>query len=309
VAVSIALVDERGNFPVGGMGVKASRMPRWRFARRTCVTSLAGAVRVAVMLMLAAALAAVSAAAEQRGVRDRFDSVVIDAGHGGKDEGATSPKGLVEKELVLDVTRRLARRLQAGKLQVVLTRDSDVFVPLETRTSLANDARGDLFISIHANSARSTRPRGIETFFVSLEASDETARQVAERENQAFGEEGVVLSQQDPLVAILGDMAESEHVAESDAFAKLAQAQLKHAIATPSRGVKQAPFVVLMGVRMPATLIEIGFLSNSQDEKILRTSEYRERIAEALAEAVFRYGKRYDALRGIEGEFSLGAAR
>jgi len=281
-------------------------MPRWGSTK----LEGAGSQGVVVLLLaLASAAAAFSTATAESGRRDRFDAVVIDAGHGGKDEGATSPRGLVEKELVLDVTQRLARRLREGKLRVVLTRDDDVFVPLESRTSLANDARGDLFISIHANSARNAKPRGIETFFVSLEASDESARQVAERENQAFGADGVVLSLHDPLAAILGDMAESEHVAESDAFARLAQTELRNAIELPSRGVKQAPFVVLMGVRMPATLIEIGFLSNSEDERILRTGQHRERIAEALAEAVFRYGERYDALRGIGGELSLGSTR
>ncbi|MBW2274824.1 MAG: N-acetylmuramoyl-L-alanine amidase [Deltaproteobacteria bacterium] len=286
--------------------MRDNRMPRWGSTK----LEGAGSQGVVVLLLaLASAAAAFSTATAESGRRDRFDAVVIDAGHGGKDEGATSPRGLVEKELVLDVTQRLARRLREGKLRVVLTRDDDVFVPLESRTSLANDARGDLFISIHANSARNAKPRGIETFFVSLEASDESARQVAERENQAFGADGVVLSLHDPLAAILGDMAESEHVAESDAFARLAQTELRNAIELPSRGVKQAPFVVLMGVRMPATLIEIGFLSNSEDERILRTGQHRERIAEALAEAVFRYGERYDALRGIGGELSLGSTR
>jgi N-acetylmuramoyl-L-alanine amidase len=286
-------------------------MPRWGAAPESGVASYSSRLCRAVVLCQAAAsvFVVLSGAHAETSRPERFDSVIIDAGHGGKDEGATSPQGLLEKELVLDVTRRLAHRLRDGKLRVVLTRENDVFVPLESRTSLANDARGDLFISIHANSARSAKPRGIETYFVSLEASDETARQVAERENEAFGNEALALSLQDPLAAILGDMAESEHVAESDAFAKLAQAELREALELPSRGVKQAPFVVLMGVRMPATLIEIGFLSNSQDEKILGTNEYRERIAEALAHAVFRYGERYDALRGIGGELSLGAAR
>jgi N-acetylmuramoyl-L-alanine amidase len=286
-----------------------SRSPRWGATRRGSIASLRGCRGGALLCATALIFAAFSTAVAESAHRDRFDSVIIDAGHGGKDEGATSPKGLVEKELVLDVSRRLAQRLREGNLRVVLTREDDVFVPLESRTSLANDARGDLFISIHANSARSAKPRGIETFFVSLEASDENARQVADRENQAFGADAVALSLQDPLAAILGDMAESEHVAESDAFAKLAQDELRHAIGIPSRGVKQAPFVVLMGVRMPATLIEIGFLSNKQDEGILRTQKHRERIADALAQAVFRYGKRYDALRGISGELSLGSAR
>jgi N-acetylmuramoyl-L-alanine amidase len=185
-------------------------------------------------------------------------------------------------------------------VHVVLTRDDDSFVALEERTSRANDARGDLFISIHANAAPTGKPRGVETYFVSLEASDVSARAVADRENQALGASAPASAASDPLMALLGDMIATEHVEQSSAFAKLAQKELA-AIrdGVPSRGVKQAPFVVLMGVQMPAALIEIGFVSNAHDEGKLRSSRYREKIAGALSQAVFHYGKRYDALRGL----------
>jgi N-acetylmuramoyl-L-alanine amidase len=231
--------------------------------------------------------------------RDRFDVVIVDAGHGGEDHGARGRAGLLEKQLVLDVAERLARRLRALQLKVVLTRDDDEFVPLESRTSVANDARGDLFISIHANSAKSAGARGIETYFVSLEASDDLSKQVAARENEAFDGSTPASLKLDPLSAILGDMAVNEHVRESNGFAKLAQAELAKVDPVPSRGVKQAPFVVLMGVRMPAALVEIGFLSNRDDERSLRTVERRDAIAAALGRAVASFRIEYDRRRGV----------
>ena len=181
----------------------------------------------------------------------------------------------------------------------MLTRNDDTFVPLEERTSRANDARGDLFISIHANAATSGRPRGIETYFVSLEASDASAHSLAERENRAFGQDGPAAATSDPFLALLGDMIATEHMEESNAFAKLAQEELADVGKAPSRGVKQAPFVVLMGVQMPAALIEIGFVSNSRDAGALRNEVHRDALADALARAVFAFGKRYDARRGV----------
>ncbi len=231
--------------------------------------------------------------------RNRFDVVVVDAGHGGEDDGARGASGLLEKRVVLDVAQRLARRLRAQGLKVVLTRDSDDFVPLETRTSVANDARGDLFISIHANSSRSPKPRGMEAYFVSLEASDAGSHEVAERENRALGATAPASLKLDPLSAILGDMAVNEHVRESNEFAKRAQAELAAIDSVPSRGVKQAPFVVLMGVRMPAALLEIGFLSNRKDEKALRARDRRDAIADAVTRAVLAFRDDYDRRRGV----------
>ena len=232
------------------------------------------------------------------GEKDRFDVVVIDPGHGGEDRGASGAGGLEEKRLVLDVSQRLARRLRASGLRVMTTRNEDVFVPLEVRTSMANDARSDLFISIHANSARGDAPRGFETFFASLEGSDDEARQVAERENGAFRRSQVSHESLDPLVGVLGDMMVSEHMAESSEFSKLVQGELASIPGTSRRGVKQAPFVVLMGVQMPASLVEIGFLSNHEDEQLLGSAGHREAIAQAVAQAVILFGKRYDARRG-----------
>jgi N-acetylmuramoyl-L-alanine amidase len=206
---------------------------------------------------------------------------------------------MLEKDLVLDVARLLAERLRKNGLRVSMTRDGDETVPLETRTSLANDTRGDLFVSIHANSHESAIARGVETYFVSLEASDADARRVAYVENQAFAGGKAAAPGDDPLVALLGDMIATEHLEDSQEFARLAQAELAAGSGTPSRGVKQAPFVVLMGVQMPASLVEIGFVSNPREAAALAKLARRREIADALARAVAQFGRRYDARRGV----------
>ena len=240
---------------------------------------------------------------------DRFDVVVLDAGHGGHDEGAIGPSGLREKDLVLDVTRRLARRLVERGLHVVLTRRDDRFLSLEERTAVANDARADLFVSIHANASTSKAPRGIETYFASLESSDEESQLVAERENIALGATAPSAAASDPVAAILGDLIETEHLQTSNEFAKLAEDALSTTAGDRSRGVKQAPFVVLMGVRMPSTLVEIGFVTHPGEEGQLRKSNRKDAIAEALARAVVEFGRRCDARRGVSPARKDSSAR
>jgi N-acetylmuramoyl-L-alanine amidase len=257
-------------------------------------------VAVLVCLLLSPLVSGTGSGAEP----DSFDVVVIDPGHGGKDRGALGQRGLAEKDLVLDISARLGRRLEKGGLRVVMTREDDTFVALERRTSVANDARGDLFISIHANSASSAEPRGTETYFVSLESSDRSAHEVAKRENEAFGSAAASIGHSDPLLALLGDMIVSEHVNESSEFAKMVEHEFIDVDAKRSRGVKQAPFVVLMGVQMPASLIEIGFLSNPQDERSLRSASHRDALVDAMVRAVQDFGKRYDSKRGVEARAS-----
>jgi N-acetylmuramoyl-L-alanine amidase len=235
----------------------------------------------------------------ETGGLDRFDVVVLDAGHGGHDEGAIGPSGLREKDLVLDVTRRLARRLVEQGLHVVLTRRDDRFLSLEERTAVANDARADLFLSIHANASTSKAPRGIETYFASLDSSDEESRRVAERENTALGATAPSADASDPLAAILGDLIETEHLQASNEFAKLAEDSLSATAGDNSRGVKQAPFVVLLGVRMPSTLVEIGFVTHPGEEGQLRKANRKDAVADALARAIVEFGRRYDARRGV----------
>ncbi len=253
---------------------------------------------VAVVLVVGTLAPALARAVESSGP-NRFDTIVIDAGHGGDDAGARGAKGLLEKELVLDIAHRLAERFAENGLQVVLTRRDDTFVPLEERTSIANDARADLFISIHANATHDTKVRGIETFFLSLDASDDHAGQVARRENQAFRvEDAPAKRSDDALVAIIGDLITNEHMEESNEFARLAQLELA-GDPQVARGVKQAPFVVLESVQMPAALVEIGFLTNRLDEQLLRSAEGRDRIVAALIRATLEFGRRYDARRGV----------
>jgi N-acetylmuramoyl-L-alanine amidase len=230
---------------------------------------------------------------------ERFDTVVLDAGHGGGDEGALGPHGLVEKELVLDVGRRLASRLREHQLRVVMTRDDDRFVPLEERFGIANDARGDLFISIHANAAQDRTVSGVETFFLAVDASDEEARRVALRENEAFGGAAAISEMNDPLNAILGDLITADYLMESNEFARLVQRSLAGERENHSRGVKQAPFVVLQGVQMPSSLVEIGFVTNPAEAKRLRSSRARDAIAAAFVDAVLEFGRRFDARRGV----------
>jgi N-acetylmuramoyl-L-alanine amidase len=265
----------------------------WGFGR--CAPAALRRLRPAVGVVLGLALVGAGASATER-----FDTVVLDAGHGGEDEGARGARGTLEKDLVLDVSRRLAGRLRRRGLSVVMTRDRDVFVPLEQRTALANDARGDLFVSIHANAAEDPGIRGTETYFLALEASDGSAREVAERENRAFRGAGSAAGPLgDPLIALLGDLIATETLRESSEFAQLVQHELSDVRSLRSRGVKQALFVVLTSVQMPAALVEIGFVTSPQDERVLRNAAARERLVEALEEAVLAFGQRYDARRGV----------
>lgn len=271
-----------------------SRLIRGFRTRRSGASS----TLLACALLLAPPAAAQQAATQQAAAPlDRFETVVIDAGHGGDDAGAQGPAGTLEKKLVLGVAMDLAKRLRTAGLTVVLTRSSDVFVPLEERTALANDARGDLFLSIHANASKDRSIHGTETYFLALDASDDGAARVASRENSAFGESvSGIAAIGDPFIALIGDMIATEHLLESSELARLTQTEIA-AAPLRSRGVKQALFVVLTGVQMPAALVEIGFLTNPRDERAL-IGAGRGEVVSALARAVLEFGRRYDARRG-----------
>jgi len=234
---------------------------------------------------------------------DRFDTIVIDAGHGGEDTGARGPSGLLEKDVALSLTHLLEKRLRKEGLRVFLTRADDRYVPLELRTSIANDAHADLFLSIHANASTRHEVSGVETFFLALDASDHSAQEVADAENGAFrtAEQRAPVPE-DPLFHILGDLIETETLMESSELAGLLEKHLGTLRRGHSRGVKQAPFVVLMGVQTPASLVEVGFITNAQEEKNLRKKAYQEKIVDALVAAVHEFGLRYDTRRGVAGE-------
>ena len=227
-------------------------------------------------------------------------SIVIDPGHGGHDPGAVGARGLQEKDLTLDIARRLAAVLQEElAVKVTLTRSRDVFVPLRERTTLANRQKADLFVSIHVNAARGAGASGTETYFLSSEATDNAARAAAALENKVIElEPGARGGSRDLLRSILWDLAQSEFQQESSRLAESLQDNLERALRQPSRGVKQAPFYVLGGAAMPAVLVEIGFISNAHEEERLQDEGYRDRIARALAAGLGAYKRRYDQKSG-----------
>ncbi len=224
-------------------------------------------------------------------------TVVLDPGHGGEDVGAKGRTGLLEKEVVLDITRRLRQLLTSNlDVKVVLTRETDENLPLEQRTAKANNVQGDLFISIHANASRKREANGAETFFMSYEPTDDEARQLAARENFP-----VVL--EDPTMAsdlqlTLWDMAQAEYLNESSQLAEIIQQELNLRLNIENRGIKQAPFAVLMGAAMPAVLIEVGFISNTSEERELRTESYRQKIAYALFRSISNFVQLYERKAG-----------
>ena len=218
----------------------------------------------------------------------KIGKIVIDPGHGGHDTGTIGPNGLEEKDLVLDVGRRLGKLLETRLgAEVVYTRKDDTFIPLETRTAVANQARADLFVSIHANSSRDAAARGVETYYLNFTSSPE-ALEVAAREN-AVSEKSIY-----ELRDLVKKIALKEKIEESREFAGDVQESLHSGLAAKSpairdRGVKKAPFIVLIGANMPSILAEISFVSNPTDERRLETAEYRQRIAESLYRGIAKY--------------------
>ncbi|HEU4403150.1 MAG TPA: N-acetylmuramoyl-L-alanine amidase, partial [Candidatus Polarisedimenticolia bacterium] len=219
--------------------------------------------------------------------------VVIDPGHGGEDNGARGPTGLMEKDVTLDIAKRLRGRIVAAMdADVVLTRDSDKAVALDERTAIANHDRADLFVSIHANSSRRGNARGSETYFLSYQATDDDSRAVAALENNTLGlEEGV--QRNSSLEMILWDLAQSAFLKESSALAEIVQENLNDALGITNRGIKQAPFRVLMGATMPAVLIEVAFISNTEEEKRLRDAAFKDKLTAAIFDSVKRFRDKF----------------
>jgi N-acetylmuramoyl-L-alanine amidase len=218
----------------------------------------------------------------------KIGRIVVDAGHGGHDTGTIGPNGLMEKDLVLDVALRLGRLLETRLgADVIFTRDDDTFIPLETRTAIANEKQADLFISIHANSSPDPSARGIETYYLNF-TSNPDALEVAAREN-AVSEKSIF-----ELQDLVKKITLKEKIEESRELATDVQQSLYSGLATRhttlrDRGVKKAPFVVLIGANMPSILAEISFVSNPTDAAKLETPEYREKIAESLYKGIANY--------------------
>jgi N-acetylmuramoyl-L-alanine amidase len=219
----------------------------------------------------------------------KIGRIVIDAGHGGHDTGTIGPTGLMEKDLCLDVALRIGKLVQQ-KLpgaEIVFTRSDDTFIPLEERTHIANEAKADLFLSIHANSSPDQGARGVETYYLNLKGSPE-AMEVAAREN-AVSQESI-----HDLEDMVKKIARTEKIDESKELAvdiqdSLAKRIQKTAKPVKNRGVRKAPFVVLIGADMPSILTEISFLSNPSDEQLMKKPEYRQRIAEGVYAGVAAY--------------------
>ena len=218
----------------------------------------------------------------------KIGRIVIDPGHGGHDTGTIGPNGLEEKDLVLDVSKRLGKLLESRLgADVVYTRSDDTFIPLETRTAIANQEQADLFVSIHANSSSDPDARGVETYYLNFTSAPD-ALEVAAREN-AVSSKSI-----HELQDLVKKIALKEKIEESKEFAADVQTALHSGLSTKSanirnRGVKKAPFIVLIGANMPSILAEISFVSNPADERRLRTPDYRQKIAESLYHGISKY--------------------
>lgn len=221
--------------------------------------------------------------------REEWPLVVIDPGHGGARLGTVSADGVAEKVIVLEMARRLERALAGAPVRVRLTRTKDVHLDLKDRIELANAERAALFISIHLNAMPAPghrRTRGVETYFLAKHASGERAEAVAAAEN-AEDDTGDV--PRDDLSFILADLAETEAHRDASQLAYTVHENLISRLKARDRGVHQAPFRVLKGARMPAILVEVGYLSHPQESRRLRERGYQGRIAEALARGIVEF--------------------
>ena len=220
-----------------------------------------------------------------------FKTIVIDAGHGGKDPGAVGYRGTKEKDIALDVAKRLEKKISKNMdVKVVMTRDEDIFLRLSERTKIANENNGSLFISIHTNAAEDRRASGFETFLIGLN-KNEYAAKVAARENAVLeleGKTGQELTGEDLIQATI---AQAAFASSSETFADMVQKEIKKRVQSRDRGVKQAGFVVLARASMPNVLVELGFISNPAEEKKLRSPQYRDQLATAIYRAVQQYEK------------------
>lgn len=214
-------------------------------------------------------------------------TIVLDPGHGGKDPGAIGRStGLEEKEITLEVAKEVARLLRnEAEIRVYLTRDSDQYLSLDRRTEIANQLEANMFISIHANSGYRRNAKGVETFFNSQYSYGEGAEEVAVRENKPLGSENVP----DEAKLIIWDLIQNAYRSESNDLAHTVQKELVQTTDGEDRGVKSAGFYVLRGAAMPAVLVEIGFLSNPSEERMLRKEDFREKIALGIVKGIKRY--------------------
>ncbi|HDI52040.1 MAG TPA: hypothetical protein ENF45_05365 [Bacteroidetes bacterium] len=225
-----------------------------------------------------------------------IDKIVIDPGHGGKDPGAIGPSGLYEKDVVLDIAKRLKKLLKKKlHVKVLMTREKDIFVGLRERSAFANRNGAKLFISLHTNANRNRRVKGFSTYCLGVARSDED-REIAQRENavikyeDSWAEYGDINTESFILQAI----AQNSFNRESQELAALIQKNVKRYLKIEDRGVLQAGFLVLVGTAMPKILVEVGFISNREEERKLRTRSYRQKIAEVIFNSIKEFKERYE---------------
>ena len=312
-------LDPRGKLPQGDPLIRSVRAAGDRVSVALSPNAEAAApyrvdrgsrIQVVIDVARRRAPAAAAGPAPRDALRDLINDdgvykIVLDPGHGGEESGAVGPAGTLEKDLTLLVAKTLKRRLENRlPVRVILTRDTDVVIDHDSRSAVANQNRADLFVSIHFNSApRGQSIRGAETYFLDREASDELAARRAEFENLASQGSGAApidpLDLQDAdtddtddvlgLQLMLWDLAQTGHLTESQRLARLVQQSLNEELDLRDRGVKQAPFRVLMGAAMPAVLVELGFLSNPDEEQRLLDASYRLRLVDAVVDAIGRF--------------------
>lgn len=210
--------------------------------------------------------------------------IIIDPGHGGLETGAKGKFGTEEKNITLAIGLKLKSIIERNlAAQVVLTRDKDIDFSLDSRAAIANNNRADVFVSIHTNSSYRKDARGSETFFLSRNATDEEARRLAYLENNsAEVESGIVDDNKNEIQMILWDMAQAAYLKQSSQLAEFIQKELNVLLGTENRGIKQAPFKVLTGVACPAVLVEVAFISNTEEERRLGTDEFQSNVAQAI---------------------------
>ena len=231
-------------------------------------------------------------------VYHQIHRVVIDAGHGGEDTGAVSPYGLKEKHVVLDVAGKVKKMLESRGLEVVMTRSADVFIPLAERAKIANKQNADFFVSIHANASLTRSLQGFEIYYLS-EATDDAALAVERAENSVVRFESERHESSKTLKTIYWDLRESENRKESLRIAQQVMNAVAGSVKVAAQRVKSANFYVLKWTECPAVLIETGYLTNKEDERRLRNPAYKQDLANAIVEGIWRYKSEYEATDGF----------
>jgi N-acetylmuramoyl-L-alanine amidase len=250
-------------------------------------TARGTALAAALLVVAVCTISGVAAAGQDT----RLQTVVIDPGHGGMETGAKGKFGNLEKDITLAISLKLKALIQRNmNFEVVLTRDRDVDVSIENRSAIANNHKAGLFISIHANGAVQKKAAGSETFFLSLNATDEETRRLAYLENNGSDlQSRIDPSSDNDLMMILWDMAQNAYIKQSSRLAELVQSELDAMLGLRNRGIKQAPFKILTGAACPAILVEAAFISNPAEEQKLASEDFQTKVAEAIYRGLARY--------------------